>query len=60
MIKDNKKKIVLTILTLLFVVSLIYHYNYIAVILAVLDLVILWERLKNLLYDCLLYTSRCV
>lgn len=43
MIKDNKKEIVLTILTLLFVVSLIYHYNYIAVILAVLDLVILWK-----------------
>lgn len=43
MIKDNKKKIVLTILTLFFVVSLICNYNYIAVILAVLDLVILWK-----------------
>lgn len=43
MIKDNKKKIVLTILTLLFAVSLICNYNYIAVILAVLDLVILWK-----------------
>lgn len=44
MIKDNRKKIVLTILTLLLAVSLICNYNYIAVILAVLDLVILWKN----------------
>lgn len=43
MLKNNKKKIILTILTLLFMVSRMYDYIYLSIILAVLDLVILWK-----------------
>lgn len=42
-LKNNKKKIILTILTLLFMVSRMYDYIYLSNILAVLDLVILWK-----------------
>lgn len=44
MIKDMKKKIALTIITLLFTICLLYNYNYVAFVLVVIDLGLLWKK----------------